>query len=104
MAAVPKRTDPQDTWAVPADLAHSTGWIRALCWLTVTLEGFDIVALSAALPSILDSKYLGMGPAQATFVTTISLVGIMVGAILVGPISDRIGRRWSVMGSIALFS
>jgi len=75
-----------------------------LCWLTVTLEGFDIVALSAALPSILDSKYLGMGPAQATFVTTISLVGIMVGAILVGPISDRIGRRWSVMGSIALFS
>ncbi len=89
---------------VPAELARSAVWIRSLCWLTVTLEGFDIVALSAALPSILDSKYLGMGPAEATFVTTISLVGIMVGAILVGPISDRIGRRWSVMGSIALFS
>jgi len=104
MAAVPKRTDPQDTWAVPADLAHAAGWIRSLCWLTVTLEGFDIVALSAALPSILDSHYLGMGAAEATFVTTISLVGIMVGAILVGPMSDRIGRRASIMSSIALFS
>ena len=89
---------------IPTELVRSAGWIRALCWLTVTLEGFDIVALSAALPSILDSKYLGMGPAEATFVTTISLVGIMVGAILVGPISDRIGRRWGVMASIALFS
>ncbi len=45
-----------------------------------------------------------MGPVEATFVTTISLVGIMVGAILVGPVSDRFGRRVSIMASIALFS
>ncbi|WP_036555550.1 MFS transporter [Nocardioides insulae] len=79
-------------------------WVRALCWATVTLEGFDIVALSASLPSILDSGHAGMGKAEATLVTTISLVGIMVGAILVGPLSDRIGRRGTMLGSIALFS
>lgn len=89
---------------VPPELARSAGWIRALCWMTVTLEGFDIVALAASLPSILETKYLGMGPIEATFVTTISLVGIMVGAILVGPLSDRLGRRLSIMASIALFS
>lgn len=89
---------------IPPDLARSAGWIRALCWLTVTLEGFDIVALSASMPSILETKYLGMGPVEATVVTTISLVGIMVGAILVGPVSDRFGRRFIIMGSIALFS
>lgn len=84
--------------------AASPGWTRALCWTTVTLEGFDIVALSAALPSILDSAHAGIGKAEATFVTTISLVGILVGAILVGPISDRLGRKVSLLGSIALFS
>jgi len=72
--------------------------------VTVTLEGFDIVALSAALPSILASKQAGIGPAAATFVTTISLVGIMVGAIAVGPVADRRGRRFALLSSIALFS
>ena len=82
----------------------SPGWTRALCWATVTLEGFDIVALSAALPSILESGHAGIGPAEATFVTTVSLVGILVGAVLVGPLSDRLGRKVCIMGSIALFS
>lgn len=79
-------------------------WVRALCWATVTLEGFDIVALSAALPTILDGGHVGMDKASATFVTTISLVGIMVGAILVGPLSDRWGRRSCILASIAVFS
>lgn len=89
---------------VTAPASEATSWIRALCWLAVMLEGFDIVALSAALPTILETKYAGMGPAEATFVTTISLVGIMIGAIAVGPVADRMGRRLAVMASIALFS
>jgi MFS family permease len=80
------------------------GWTRALCWATVTLEGFDIVALSASLPTILDTGHVGIGKAEATFVTTISLVGILVGALLVGPVADRFGRKSALMGSIALFS
>lgn len=79
-------------------------WVRGLCWATVTLEGFDIVALSAALPTILDGGHVGIDKASATFVTTVSLVGIMVGAILVGPLSDRWGRRSCILASIALFS
>ncbi len=83
---------------------NQTGWTRALCWATVTLEGFDIVALSASLPTILDSAHAGISKADATFITTISLVGILVGALMVGPLSDRVGRKTSLMGSIALFS
>lgn len=95
--ASPQRTAPVST-------ADATAWIRTLCWLTVTLEGFDIVALSAALPTILETKHVGIGPAEATFVTTISLVGIMVGAITVGPVADRMGRRFALLSSIAVFS
>ncbi len=84
--------------------ADQAGWTRALCWATVTLEGFDIVALSAALPSILDAGHAGIGKAEATFVTTLSLVGILVGAVAVGPLSDRFGRKVCMLSSIALFS
>lgn len=80
------------------------GWVRALCWLTVTLEGFDIVALSASLPTILETQHVGIDQADATFITTISLVGILVGARAVGPITDRFGRKHALIGSIALFS
>ncbi|MFC4783924.1 MFS transporter [Nocardioides sp. MAHUQ-72] len=90
--------------SAPTYGATAHGWTRALCWATVTLEGFDIVALSASLPTILDTGHAGIGKAEATFITTISLVGILVGAVLVGPISDRVGRKVSLMGSIALFS
>lgn len=82
----------------------TTTWIRVLCWVTVTLEGFDIVALSAALPTILDTGHAGIGKAEATVVTTLSLVGILVGAVLVGPLADRLGRKVSLMGAVALFS
>lgn len=89
--------------SVPMD-DRTRAWVRVLCWATVTLEGFDIVALSASLPSILENRDLGMGPAEATYVTTFSLVGIMAGAILVGPLSDRWGRRVCILASIAVFS
>lgn len=42
----------------------SASWIKVLCWLTVTLEGFDIVALAAALPTILETRHVGMGPVR----------------------------------------
>lgn len=93
--------------AAPAPTAatgSTAAWTRALCWGTVTLEGFDIVALSASLPTILETRHVGIGTAEATFITTISLVGILVGALLVGPLSDRFGRKVSLLGSIGLFS
>lgn len=82
----------------------STLWPTALCWMTVLLEGFDLVALGAVIPRLLDSGHLGFDGAAATFVATISLVGVAVGAALVGPVADRIGRRMVLMGSILLFS
>lgn len=79
-------------------------WPTLLCWLTVMLEGFDIVALGAVIPLLIDSKYVGITPVDATTIATLSLVGIAIGAALVGPLTDKIGRRYVLIGSIALFS
>jgi len=67
-------------------------WVVILCWLTVVFEGFDLVALGASIPTLLDTKHAGIDPAGATFVDTISLVGVGilgdVGAAMT--IADRV--------------
>lgn len=84
----------------------SRAWIVALCWLTVMFEGFDIVALGATIPILTDPEqgHLGVTVADLTFVSTISLVGIGVGASVIGPLADRFGRRIPLIICIAGFS
>ncbi|WP_052460942.1 MFS transporter [Microbacterium gorillae] len=84
----------------------SRAWIVALCWLTVMFEGFDIVALGATIPILTDpaTSHLGVTVADMTFVSTISLVGVAVGAVLIGPVADRFGRRVPLMICIGVFS
>ncbi|MCC9144525.1 MULTISPECIES: MFS transporter [unclassified Arthrobacter] len=79
-------------------------WVVILCWLTVVFEGFDLVALGASIPTLLDTQHAGIDAAGATFVATISLVGVGIGAALIGPISDRFGRRLPLIICVLLFS
>ncbi|SDQ38190.1 MFS transporter [Leucobacter chromiiresistens] len=84
----------------------SRRWIIGLCWLTVMFDGFDIVALGATIPIITGAAHghLGATVADMTFVSTISLVGVGLGAVLIGPISERIGRRMALMLCLLVFS
>ncbi|MFI1912352.1 MFS transporter [Nocardia sp. NPDC020380] len=79
-------------------------WPAALCWLTVLLDGYDLVVLGAAIPTLIEHHHLGFTAARATFAATISLVGVAIGAAGSGPLADRFGRRSVLLASIALFS
>lgn len=88
----------------PAATSRRDLWTVLLCWITVMLEGYDLVVLGALIPTFLKTHYLGMTPADATTVATLSLVGVAIGAVCVGPLSDRLGRRLLLIGSVVLFS
>jgi MFS family permease len=79
-------------------------WTVVLCWITVMLEGYDLVVLGAIIPTLLKTHHLGMTAGDATTVATLSLVGVAIGAVLVGPLADRLGRRLLLIGSVVLFS
>jgi MFS family permease len=79
-------------------------WTVILCWITVMLEGYDLVVLGAIIPTLLDTHTLGFTPARATTVATLSLVGVAIGAVSVGPMADLFGRRKLLIGSVVLFS
>lgn len=68
------------------------------------VEGFDLVALGAVIPTLLETGHVGFTPATATYVATASLVGMGIGAAGVGPVTDRIGRRKVILACVALFS
>src|SRR6185369_2707543 len=68
-------------------------WPTILCWAVVALDGFDLVVLGTVIPTLLSTGQLGFDPAAATMVATMGLVGVGLGAFLVGPLTDTYGRR-----------
>lgn len=84
--------------------AGETRWPAVLCWLAVALEGFDLVVLGAVIPQLLATGALGFTPEGATLAATMSLVGVGLGAAGVGPIVDRVGRRWTIIVCVIVFS
>jgi MFS family permease len=79
-------------------------WTVVLCWITVLLEGYDLVVLGALIPTLLKTHHLGMTAGDATTIATLSLVGVAIGAVCVGPLADWLGRRLLLIGSVVLFS
>ena len=79
-------------------------WPVVLCWLAVALDGFDLVVLGAVIPTLDQTAALGFDGASLTMVATVGLIGVGVGAVTIGPLTDRFGRRKSLISCIAVFS
>jgi MFS transporter, AAHS family, benzoate transport protein len=88
-------TDPRERYA---------GWVAPLCWLAVALEGFDLVVLGVVLPVLLKEPSWKLTPNTASLVSVVGLVGVMIGALFVGTISDYIGRRQTMLWTVITFS
>lgn len=79
-------------------------WPVILCWVAVALDGFDLVVLGAVIPTLSATGDLGFTNATLTSASTLGLVGVGIGAVAIGPLTDRFGRRTSMIASIAAFS
>jgi MFS family permease len=82
----------------------SPRWVAPLCWTAVALEGFDLVVLGVVLPSLLRDPAWGLNPATASLISVVGLLGVMVGALGIGPLTDRFGRRRMMLITVTSFS
>lgn len=88
----------------PAGAGSRDLWPVWLCWIAVALDGFDLVVLGAVIPTLKATGDLGFTASSLTAASTLGLVGVGLGAVGVGPLTDRVGRRITLIGCIALFS
>lgn len=72
------------------------------CLLIIVIDGYDIAVAGTALPSIM--KEMNVTASTAGFMASSALFGMMFGAMLLGTLADRIGRRWTIAICVFLFS
>ncbi|HEX4002567.1 MAG TPA: MFS transporter [Candidatus Acidoferrales bacterium] len=77
-------------------------WTVALCGLVLVLDGFDAQIINYTAPSIAQTMHVAVSHFGTIFSS--SLIGLMIAAMVSGPIADRWGRKWPVILSVFSFS
>lgn len=83
--------------------AHSRHFARALtlCGLVALLDGFDTQAIAYVAP-VLSAEW-GVPRARFGPAFGAALLGMMVGALVFGPVADRVGRKPTIVVATLLF-
>ena len=68
------------------------------------LDGFDLVVLGTVLPSLLDYEQWHLNPGTASLISVVGLIGMTIGAITIGTVTDVIGRRKALLIAVTSFS
>ena len=81
-------------------------WVVSLAFLGLLFDGYDLVVYGTVLSTFLrDPSQIGpVTPALGGALGSYALVGVLVGALLAGAISDVLGRRKLMLLSSAWFS
>ncbi|MGW6032693.1 MFS transporter [Gordonia terrae] len=76
--------------------------VFALCLLVAFIDGFDALTIGYVVPSIAEDWDISAG--ELTPVVTAGALGLMFGAITLGSLGDRRGRRLVVLYGLAGFA
>lgn len=79
-----------------------TQWLLlALCFFVVAADGMDVAIMGFLAPSILQEW--GVSRASFGLVMSAAPLGLVFGALVAGPASDRLGRKTVLTASVLLF-
>ena len=74
--------------------------VLVICTVVAAIDGLDVAVLAFIVPSM--AQEWGVEKAAFGNVIGAGLFGVAVGALLVGPLSDRKGRKTVIMAAMAL--
>lgn len=94
------------TQAAPASrTARRSPWlVVALCFSAIVSDGYDLAVYGVSLPRLLKEPGWDLSPAEAGTIGAYALMGMLVGALVVGTVTDLVGRRRILIGCVSWFS
>lgn len=72
------------------------------CSFIMLFDGYDLVIYGSVVPRLMEQW--SIPPLQAGWMGSAALFGMMFGAVAIGPLADRFGRRTIILGAIAVAS
>ncbi|MBV8492027.1 MAG: MFS transporter, partial [Alphaproteobacteria bacterium] len=75
--------------------------VVAICTLIQMCDGYDVGSIGWAVPSL--THAWNIAPSAFALAFLWSNLGVMVGALVSGPLGDRFGRKPMLLASIAIF-
>jgi AAHS family benzoate transporter-like MFS transporter len=79
--------------------------VVALCCVTIVIDGYDLIVYGTVVPTLVDgSAEWTLTAPEAGRIGAYALVGMLIGAMVIGTITDVVGRRRIMLGCIAWFS
>ncbi|WP_458108141.1 aromatic acid/H+ symport family MFS transporter [Arthrobacter sp. R3-55] len=94
-------TAPVNDWNVPK---KTTGLVLFCCWLAILAEGYDVGVLGAILPALAEYKEWNLSPLALGGLGSYALIGMLIGALFIGTLSDLVGRKKMLLASMAIFT
>jgi MFS transporter, AAHS family, 4-hydroxybenzoate transporter len=75
--------------------------VAAICTLVQMCDGYDVGSIGWSVPSLTHVWHIA--PSAFALAFLFSNIGVMAGALITGPLGDRIGRKPVLMASVAIF-
>ncbi|WP_282856904.1 MFS transporter [Pseudoclavibacter helvolus] len=85
-------------------IKRSAGLVIALAFVALVFDGYDLVVYGTIVQSILDYEAWGLTTAETGAINSFALVGMALGSLTVGYLTDLIGRRKVLIGAVTFFS
>ncbi|TDD09399.1 MFS transporter [Nonomuraea deserti] len=94
-----------DANARPPSVRRGSGLpVVAICFATIVFDGYDLIVYGSVVPSLLADRSWHLTAAQVGAIGSYALIGMLIGALVTGAVTDAIGRRKIIIVSVAWFS
>lgn len=84
-----------------SELTRPMKWLWALSAGLILLDGFDFFIIGVALPFL--QQDFGLDTAEIGAIAVAALAGSLVGSLILGSITDRVGRQRMLIVDVVLF-
>ncbi|MFE0377138.1 MFS transporter [Streptomyces inhibens] len=93
------------TRPTPQGRSHARFLAVALCSATIVVDGYDLIVYGTVLPTLLGGgAEWTLSAAEAGRIGSYTLIGMLIGALLIGTVTDIFGRRRIMMACTLWFS